>query len=101
VALCLPTRLLAGCSSSSSSIEVSPTPSATGAGPARGGFDVEPAWTRPGGSGTIETVAWRPGQQQFASGSSDGQVRLWSRTGQPVQTAQFAGFVSGLGPVNE
>lgn len=94
--LYLATGLLVGCSSSSKPVAISPTPTATSAGPATGGFDVEPAWTQPGGSGTVETVAWRPGQQQFASGSSDGQVRLWTSAGQPVQTTQFAGFVSGL-----
>jgi WD40 repeat protein len=68
----------------------------TSGAPPLDAFDVEPAWTQPGGSGTLETLAWRPGQAQFASGSSDGQVRVWSSAGQVTQTAQFEGFVSGL-----
>lgn len=88
--------VLAGCSGTSRQVTVAPTPTSGRPNAVPVGFDAAPAWTQPGGSGTLETLAWRPGQQQFASGSSDGQVRLWSSSGQPVQTTQFAGFVSGL-----
>lgn len=64
--------------------------------PALGPFDAEPAWTQPGGSGTIETLAWKPGQPQFASGSSDGHVTVWSIAGRQQQTIVVTGFVSGL-----
>jgi WD40 repeat protein len=94
--ICLSLAVLAGCSGTSRQAAVSPTPASGRPGAVPVGFDAEPAWTQPGGSGTLETLAWRPGQQQFASGSSDGQVRLWSSQGQPVQATQFAGFVSGL-----
>jgi WD40 repeat protein len=100
--------MLAGCNGTVASTDRSPassTGAATGApsslagpgnAPSLGNLDVEPAWTQPGGSGTLETLAWRPGQAQFASGSSDGQVRLWSSAGQVAQTAQFDGFLCGL-----
>lgn len=53
-------------------------------------------WVVSGGSGTLETLAWRPNTHQFASGSSDGQVRVWSIQGKSSSQFTVSGFVSGL-----
>lgn len=93
VLLLLVGGVLAGCGAApatSTALTTTPAPLPPTA------LDVEPLWTRPGGSGTIETLAWRPGQAQFASGSSAGQVRIWSADGAAVQNAKFGDFVSGL-----
>lgn len=96
-AIVLLAGLLAGCRQVSAPMAGDwPAASATSTSPSLGAFDAEPAWTQPGGSGTQETLAWRPGQAQFASGSSDGQMRIWSSAGHVMQTAQFGGFVCGL-----
>jgi WD40 repeat protein len=107
-AVVLMAATMAGCNGSATPTDGSPASSArvttaapssstvSGNAPGLGNLDVEPAWTQPGGSGTLETLAWRPGQAQFASGSSDGQMRLWTSAGQVMQTVQFDGFLCGL-----
>jgi WD40 repeat protein len=88
--------VLSACGQTVVAVVSTPVATVGDVAPATGAFNVTPAWTQPGGSGTVETLAWRPGQQQFATGSSDGQVRLRSSAGMVQQTIPFAGFVSGL-----
>ncbi|MCL4544088.1 MAG: WD40 repeat domain-containing protein [Chloroflexi bacterium] len=92
--LLLPVGLLTGCISVQVQVSAAtPTPKTSSA---LGDLHLRPQWTRPGGSGTIETLAWRPGKQEFASGSSSGQVRLWNLDGQATAALTVSGFVCGL-----